>query len=238
MGVLPKPSELKKKPIASAVSHTKSRLAELSKEENRLVKSINRLRDEEEVLTNGFENRLAEIEEVHDTITTELSNEISALELKKNEAMRPLTKVSTNLDLREIDIKGKEVAIAILLQMATTDRKEASLDKLAAKALEELAHEKNQAAARLLTRLKEKEQELHGRKISFEDEQKIMRKEYLTKEMKLRAREKDVIRAEESLPAREENLIKLGKSIHDERRALDSQYMALAQAHKHLAKKK
>lgn len=237
MGVLPKPSQLKKTSKATAADHATERLVQLSKEENKLVRKLNTIKDEHEKAKQEIAEERRTMTEAHDSFVGSLRSEVEELERRKRVALEAIVDRTPEFDEREKKLKARERVIQDTEN--DTRRKNSQAASREHEAERELAGaaKSNAQAERTRRQLKELEESLRQKHIAFDNEKKAHNKEMLEREMKLNARENDVKRAELGFAAREESLQRLGKEIHNRRRLVDSQYDALLEAKKHLAKK-
>ncbi len=88
------------------------RIRDLSTEEDRLVKSINSLRTEEKDETERIEKGMAEFRAEQKTVRDSLSKEVTSLERRREEAMKPIVVVQQEADERNQKSKDREEAVS------------------------------------------------------------------------------------------------------------------------------
>lgn len=238
MGVLPKPKDLKKKPKATAADLSAKRIHDLAVEENKLIGSVNSMKDEERTLRERLDGKLARMQEKHDEKVSAMREEVASLELRKAQALKPIHKQNEDLTKRFEECEKREREADKRANALTALEESARKTLQDAKHTDEMADKHLENAKRLVKTLDADKEELRRKNMEFDKEKAAWQKDVANREFKLAAREGDVSRQEMTFKTREDLIQQRGREVHDQKRAVDSGYAALKEAEKHVAKRK
>lgn len=216
-----------------ATSEAHGRVNALAAEESRLVQSVNTLRIVETEERERMVREAGEEEKRLNGVISGLSKEVSTLEQRKAEALKPLDDRSAELDarenalnLREEGFATREAAIDVAEKANLQAGRENMADRDAIKVREDA----------VITREKEQDERADAYRESaslLESKWTLLHKATAEADSAMEKREQAVHAGEVANAARAEELEKVAKKNDDDKRQIASNYAALAAATEH-----
>ena len=210
------------------------RIQKMNDEESLIVKKLNLMRVEYETEGNKLIQGLADLKTEYTSKKQELEREVSSLETRKSEAMKPIDALNKEAENRNMASKAREEAVEIR-EKDLTEREEELVDKIL------LVREKDDS-------LQVVYQNLEKRKVHITDEETRLKESQGKLAEKWMEYHKEVNTTSSDLDRRElevtigQQTIKNGRDANlQERKRLDKEwctirdtYKAIEQAKKHL----